>query len=105
MKTRYLIALIAALAVTSTAFSADDGEALFNKGKCAACHKLNDKTVGPTLKEIAAKYAGDKDVVATLEKKVRAGGVGVWGKMPMPRTPAGVTDAEITTIVAWMLAH
>lgn len=105
MKTRYLIALIAALTVASAAFAADEGEALFNKSKCAACHKLSDKTVGPTLKEMAAKYAGNKEAVATLEKKVRTGGVGVWGNMPMPRTPATVTDAEITTIVAWMLAH
>lgn len=105
MKFHYLIALTAALSITSAAFAADDGEALFNKSKCAACHKLDNKTVGPTLKGIAAKYAGNKDAPAMLEKKVRAGGVGAWGAMPMPRTPATVTDEEIKTIVAWMLAH
>lgn len=105
MKTHYLIAFAAALAFTSSAFSADDVEALFNKSKCGACHKLDNKTVGPTLKDIAAKYAGNKDVIATLEKKVRTGGVGVWGKMPMSRTPATVTDDEIKVLVAWMLAH
>lgn len=105
MKYRYLIAMTAALAVASAAFAADDGEALFNKSKCAACHKLDNKTVGPTLKGIAAKYAGNTEAPAALEKKVRAGGVGVWGSMPMPRTPASVTDEEIKTIVAWMLAH
>lgn len=105
MKFRYLIAMTAALAVTSSAFAADDGEALFNKAKCAACHKLDNKTVGPTLKGIAAKYAGNTEAQATLEKKVRSGGVGVWGSMPMPRTPAATTDDEIKTIVAWMLAH
>ena len=105
MKVRYLIAMTAALAVTSVAFAADDGEALLNKSKCASCHKLDAKTVGPSIKAIAAKYAGNKDAQATLEKKVRAGGVGNWGTMPMPRTPAAVTDDEIKTIVSWMLAH
>ena len=105
MKTHYLIAFAAVLAFTSAAFAADDVEALFNKSKCGACHKLDDKKVGPTLKEVAAKYAGDKDAVAILEKKVRTGGVGVWGKMPMSRTPASVTDDEIKVLVAWMLAH
>ena len=104
MKTRYLIALAAALSVSATAF-ADDGEALFSKNKCSACHKLEDKKVGPTLKDIAAKYADNADAQATLEKKVRAGGVGVWGTMPMPRTPDKVSDEEIKTMVAWMLSH
>jgi cytochrome c len=105
MKVRYLIALTAALTITSTAFAADDGEAVFNKNKCAACHKLDAKTVGPSVKMIAAKYTGNKEAVATLEKKVRTGGSGVWGSMPMPRVPATVPDDEIKTMVAWMLAH
>ncbi|MEQ1589322.1 MAG: c-type cytochrome [Gallionella sp.] len=104
MKSLYIL-LTATLAASSTAYAADDGEALFIKGKCSACHKLDDKKVGPTLKGIAAKYAGNKEAPAMLEKKVRIGGVGVWGNMPMPRTPATVTDEEIKTIVAWMLAH
>lgn len=105
MKTRYLVAMMAALSVSATAFAADDGEALFNKNKCGTCHKLDNKTVGPTLKGIAAKYAEDKDAPARLEKKVRAGGVGVWGTMPMPRTPSSASDEDIKTMVAWMLSH
>ena len=105
MKFHYLIVLTATLAASSAAYAADEGEALFIKGKCSACHKLDDKKVGPTLKNIAAKYVGNKEAPAMLEKKVRAGGVGVWGNMPMPRTPAAVTDEEIKKIVAWMLAH
>lgn len=105
MKTRYLIALIAALSFSVTAFAADDAEVLFNKDKCGACHKLDKKTVGPTLKDLSAKYAGDKEAHLNLEQKVRAGGVGVWGSIPMPRTPAEVSDEEIKTIVAWMLSH
>ena len=105
MKISYLVAMAVALSVSAAAFAADDGEALFKKNKCSVCHKLEDKTVGPTLKAIAAKYADDKEAQATLEKKVRTGGVGVWGKMPMPRTPAAVSDEEIKTMVEWMLSH
>ncbi len=106
MKHLYWITIITAMTMSSNVFAADATEALFNKSKCGACHKLDSKTVGPTLKDLAAKYAGsDKEVIATLEKKVRTGGVGVWGNMPMSRTPANVTDDEIKVLVAWMLAH
>ena len=105
MKIYYLVAMTAALSVSAAALAADDRETLFNKNKCGACHKLEDKKVGPTLKAIAAKYAGNSEAQATLEKKVRAGGVGVWGAMPMPRTPAAVSDEEIKAMVEWMLSH
>jgi cytochrome c len=105
MKTRYLIAMIAALSVSATAFAADDGEALFTKNKCNSCHKVDSKAVGPALKDIAAKYAADKEAPAKLEKKVRAGGGGVWGSMPMPKTPSSASDADIKTMVAWVLSH
>jgi cytochrome c len=105
MKTRYLIAMIAALSVSASAFAADDGEALFTKNKCSSCHKPDSKSVGPALKDIAAKYAADKEAPAKLEKKVRGGGSGVWGSMPMPRTPASASDADIKTMVAWVLSH
>ncbi len=105
MKTRYLVAMIVTLSASATAFAAGDGEALFNKNKCSTCHKLDKKTIGPTLKEISAKYAGDKDAPARLEKKVRTGGSDVWGTVPMPRTPVAVSDEEIKIMVAWMLSH
>ena len=105
MKTCYLIAIIAALSVPAAAFAADDGEALFNKAKCTTCHKPDSKAVGPNLKELSAKYAGNKDAQATLEKKVRSGGSGAWGAVKMPPTPAAISDEEIRTIVAWMLSH
>ena len=105
MKVRYLVALVVALSVSSVAFASGDGEALFKKNKCNSCHKLDANTVGPALKAIAAKYADDNGAQAALEKKVRAGGSGVWGKMPMPRTPAAVSDEEIKNMVEWMLAQ
>ena len=106
MKTRILVAIIIALSVSATAFAAGDGEALFNSKKCNSCHKLDAKSVGPSLKAISAKYAEDKGAPAKLEAKVRSGGAGVWGTMPMPRIPAStVSDAEVKEIVAWMLTH
>lgn len=106
MKTRYLVAMIAALSVSAAAIAAGDGEALFNGKKCNSCHKPDTKAVGPTLKAISAKYAEDKDAQAKLEAKVRAGGAGVWGNIPMPRIPATtVSDEEVKAIVAWMLTH
>ena len=106
MNTRYLIVMIAVLFVSTSAVAAADGEALYNKHKCFTCHKMDTKAVGPTLKAISAKYATDKDAPARLEAKVRAGGAGVWGTIPMPRIPAStVSDEEVKVIVAWMLSH
>jgi len=105
MKSRLLIAIVAALYFPAAALAADDGESMFNKNKCSSCHKLDSKAVGPTLKDIAAKYGGVKEAPAMLEKKVRAGGAGAWGTMPMPRTPASVSDGDIKAMVAWVLSH
>jgi cytochrome c len=106
MKLSCLIPVSVLVAIfSSVAHAEDSGEILFNKKNCAACHKLENKTVGPTIKSIAAKYTGNKDAPAMLEKKVRSGGSGIWGAMPMPHTPASVSDAEIKTLVAWVLAH
>jgi cytochrome c len=105
MKSRYLLAMIAALSVSATAFAADDGEALFTKNKCITCHKPDAKAVGPSLKAIAAKYAGNKDAQAMLEKKVRTGGAGSWGAIAMPKTPATASDGDISTMVTWVLSH
>jgi cytochrome c len=106
MRIRYLVSMIAALSAPVIAFAAGDGEALFNSKKCNTCHKLDAKAVGPSLKAISAKYAEDKDAPAKLETKVRAGGSGVWGTVPMPKIPiTTVSDEEVKTIVAWMLSH
>lgn len=106
VKTRYLVTMIAALNVPASIFAAGDGEALFNGKKCNTCHKEDARNVGPSLKAISAKYAGDKDAPSRLEAKVRAGGSGVWGGMPMPKIPAStVSDDELKTIVGWMLSH
>lgn len=95
--------LTAGLMLSATVL-ADDGEALLKKHNCAACHQAVKKTVGPGLKMIADKYAGDPGAAAKLEAKVRKGGAGSFGNMPMPPTPAKVSDADIKAMVAATLA-
>ncbi len=68
-----------------------------------ACHAAEKKLIGPSYKDIAAKYASDKDAVARLSKKVREGGVGVWGQIPMPANPQ-VSEDEANTLVKWVLS-
>jgi cytochrome c len=105
MKVRYLIAMTAALSVSATAFAADDAEALFKKNGCAACHTVAKKSVGPSLKDIAAKYAADPEAQTKLEAKVRGGGSGSFGTMKMMPTAKSVSDETIKTLVTWILAQ
>lgn len=97
---------LAAAAVLSYGFEARaqaGGEDLAKSSGCLACHTVDKKLIGPGYKEIANKYRGDKGAPAMLEKKVKEGGKGVWGDIPM--TPnAHVKDADIKTIVAWILS-
>ena len=70
---------------------------------CSACHTVDKKLVGPSYKEVAAKYAGDKAASTKLEQKVKNGGSGVWGAIPMP--PNSVPDGDLKTLVEWILAQ
>jgi cytochrome c len=103
MKIRHIAVLSAALLFAGNAL-ADDGEALFKKNSCAACHNLTNKTVGPSLKAIAEKYKGDATAQAKLEAKVRKGGSGSFGTMAMIPANAKISDADISTMVSWILA-
>jgi cytochrome c len=85
------------------AAKAADGAALAAKYSCSACHAVDKKLVGPAYKDVAAKYAGDAGAQAKLEQKVKTGGSGVWGAIPMP--PNNVPDADLKTLVAWVLAQ
>lgn len=82
---------------------ANDGLALAQKNACLACHQVDKKVVGPAYKDVAAKYKGDKTAEAKLVKKVKEGGKGVWGEIPMPPN-AQVKDEDIKTIVHWILS-
>lgn len=71
---------------------------------CMACHAVGSKVVGPSFKDVAAKYAGQKDAEDKLTQKVLKGGSGVWGSVPMPAN-AQVSDAEARTLVKWIMAQ
>ena len=77
--------------------------ALATAKNCTACHAVDKKLVGPAYKEVAAKYAGQKDAVDKLAAKVIKGGSGVWGPVPMPANPQ-VNEAEAQKLVAWVLS-
>ncbi len=76
---------------------------LATKSACTACHAIDKKLVGPSYQEVAAKYKGNAKAEAMLIAKVKAGGVGTWGQVPMPPN-AAVKDADIATLVKWILA-
>jgi cytochrome c len=95
------------LIATAVGLSLASGAALASadlaKAKnCMACHANDKKLVGPSYKDVAAKYASDKDAAAKLAKKIREGGVGAWGQIPMPANPQ-VSEAEALTLARWVL--
>jgi cytochrome c len=96
----------AVLVMTATAVQADPAadQALAAKNGCLACHSVDKKVVGPAYKDVAAKYKGKKGAAAMLAAKVKKGGSGVWGPVPMPPNP-NVNDKDLQKIVAWILAQ
>jgi len=95
-------ALVAVASVTALATPARASEVLAKKHNCLACHTLDKKSVGPAYKEIAKKYKGQAGIEAKLAEKVKKGGQGVWGPVPMPPN-AAMSDADIKTLVDWLL--
>ncbi|MEQ1602431.1 MAG: c-type cytochrome [Methylophilaceae bacterium] len=79
-------------------------EALAKTSGCTMCHSIDAKIVGPAFKEVAAKYKGDKTAQAKLIAKVKAGGAGAWGEIPMPANSPKVKDKDIKTLVKWVLS-
>ena len=99
-----IIAATALIAGTShAAMDAAAGEAMMKKDGCSACHAVDKKIIGPSYQEVAAKYKGDAKAEAMLVEKVKKGGVGVWGQVPMPPNSA-VPDADVKTLVKWVLS-
>jgi cytochrome c len=95
--------LTAAGVVAAGAVHADTGEDLLKKSGCTACHSIDKKLVGPSYVEVAAKYKGDAAAAAKLFDKVRKGGFGVWGPIPMPPNPT-VSDADLQAMISYILA-
>jgi cytochrome c len=97
---RALFALAAAASVVAPAFA---DQALATSKNCMACHAIDKKLVGPAYKDVAKKYAGQKDAVDKLAAKIMKGGSGVWGAIPMPANTQ-VNEAEAKKLAAWVLA-
>jgi cytochrome c len=98
---KFLFAALFALGVLAVG-NARASEKLAQSSGCMTCHSIDRKTIGPSYKEIAAKYRSDKGAAANLVKKVKTGGSGVWGSTPMPPN-AHVKEDDIKAIVTWIL--
>ena len=101
MKSVYVAVMATAGIVMAGQAQAD--EALAKSKNCMACHAIDKKLVGPAYKDVAAKYKGDAKAPAMLAEKIKAGGKGVWGQIPMP--PNNVTPEEAAKLAAWVLSQ
>ena len=100
MRIKYLGLVALALAIAPAAQASEE---LAKKYNCLACHSVDKKLVGPAYQDVAAKYKGQADAPDKLFTKVKNGGVGVWGQVPMPPNPT-VPDADLKALIAWILA-
>lgn len=101
MKRSLLVVVALSALVSSSAMANAD---LAKAKNCMACHAVASKLVGPAFKDVAAKYAGQKDAEAKLAQKVIKGGSGSWGAVPMPANPQ-VSEADAKTLVKWILTQ
>ena len=100
MKAAYIAIMAAAGVVVAGQAHAD--EALAKAKNCMTCHAVDKKLVGPSYKDVAAKYKADKSAVATMAAKIKSGGKGNWGQIPMP--PNNVTEDEAKKLATWVMA-
>lgn len=103
MKSIFISMTVAAGLMIAGSAMAADMPAVAKKNNCTACHAIEKKVVGPSWKDVAAKYKGDAGAVAHLTTKIKKGGSGVWGNMPMPATPKA-SDADIKELIDFILA-
>ncbi len=107
MKMRLILPVLLALPVLAAAADPAAEMApelkLAQKNGCLACHDLDVKKVGPAWRDVAKKYAGDAEAEAALVVKVKKGGKGHWGQVPMPANVT-VKDADIQTVVQYVLS-
>ncbi len=95
---------IAALLLIAVAGGAQASAELAAKGGCTACHQADKKLVGPSYKEVAARYKGQANAPALLAERVRKGSKGVWGPVAMPATDAAkLSDADLKAVISWVL--
>jgi len=100
MKILIAIGFALTTVIAAPAFANAD---LAQKKNCLACHNADKKVIGPAYKEVAAKYAGQKDAADKLAQKILKGGSGVWGAVPMPANPQ-VNEAEAKQLATWVLS-
>jgi cytochrome c len=101
---KILLATLVATTSMMTMTSAMADLKLATEKNCMACHAVDKKLVGPSYKDVAAKYGGQKDAADKLAAKIMKGGSGVWGAIPMPAN-AQVNAAEAKTLATWILAQ
>src|SRR5262245_7026366 len=99
-----VLAAAAVAALAATPARAQNVDDLLKKHACLSCHAVDKKLVGPSYKEVAAKYRGQAGAEKTLAEKVKKGGVGTWGQIPMPPN-AAVSDADLNAMVKWILSQ
>jgi cytochrome c len=98
-------AMLFALCCLSSASSVSANEQLMEKSGCISCHRIDTKLIGPTFKDVAARYKLKPETIDYLLKKVREGGEGVWGDVPMaPSTIEKVSDENLKLIIEWVLS-
>jgi len=100
---RKFVALSIAAGLLASAGSAFASTEMAKKYNCVACHANDKKLVGPSYKDVAAKYAADGGAAEKLAKKIKSGGAGVWGPIPMPAHPQ-VSDADALTLAKYVLS-
>lgn len=98
-----LLALACMIAGTPAHADAGDGVRVARSNACMGCHAVDRKLVGPSFMQIAERYKNDQQAVPKLVKKVKDGGSGVWGAIPMPAHPR-MNDADAKSVVQWVLA-
>lgn len=94
---KYVLALVLSVAAPAWA-----SLPLLQKNSCTLCHAVDKKVVGPAFKDIASKYAGQPDAISRLSLKVKAGGAGAWGTVPMPANPQ-VSDDDLKKMIEFIL--
>lgn len=99
-----IVIVAGALVFSASAFAVDASKAklIVGKSDCMTCHAANNKIVGPGFNEVATKYKGEKGAPDSLAKKIKNGGAGVWGAIPMPAHPS-LSDADAKLLAQWIL--
>ena len=103
-----LLNMFVILPVSAAGLSPDEqvaAEKLMEKSGCISCHRVDQKLIGPSFRQVAAKYRSDNEAPALLFEKVREGGEGVWGDIPMiANSPEKIADADLHRVLAWVLS-